>query len=53
MPVIFLAMHGAPPNDFPTNETIELFNWPFDPSQVAGFLAAQIAQFDNDRSPST
>lgn len=26
MPVIILAMHGAPPNDFPTNETIELFN---------------------------
>lgn len=26
MSVIILAMHGAPPNDFPTNETIELFN---------------------------
>lgn len=26
MPVIILAMHGAPPSDFPPNETIELFN---------------------------
>lgn len=26
MTVIILAMHGAPPNDFPTNETVELFN---------------------------
>ena len=27
--------------------------WPVDPSQVAGFLAEQNAQFDSDRSPST
>ena len=26
MPVIILAMHGAPPIDFPTNETVEMFN---------------------------
>jgi sirohydrochlorin cobaltochelatase len=26
MSVIILAMHGAPPHDFPTNETVELFN---------------------------
>jgi len=26
MPIIILAMHGAPPNDFPTSETVELFN---------------------------
>ena len=26
MPVIILAMHGAPPTDFPSKETIELFN---------------------------
>lgn len=26
MPVTILAMHGAPPSDFPPNETIELFN---------------------------
>jgi hypothetical protein len=26
MPVIILAMHGSLPLDFPTNETVELFN---------------------------
>lgn len=28
MPVIILAWHGAPPIDFPTNETVEMFNLP-------------------------
>jgi sirohydrochlorin cobaltochelatase len=26
MPVIVFALHGSPPFDFPTNETVELFN---------------------------
>jgi sirohydrochlorin cobaltochelatase len=48
--VILLAMHGAPPNDFPPAETTELFNLHFQlehmPKGIRPDLEARYSQLD-------